>query len=133
MLNGCKLVFLIARENPQEKEEKKRINLVVWRMCHIMLYLHSSPSSLYINSRYHSAVCLFLLFLLLIMLLRSIACDDGHFHGFNTQLLDISSQFSLHRSHTDRVKVLESRVCTQRCTRIVFVYMPSERHTRSLA
>lgn len=82
---------------------------MVWRMCHIMLYLHSSQSSLYINSRYHSAVC----WLLLIMLLRSIA---------TTMAISRSNSPAPIAHH--RVKVLELSVHSTMHTYCLFVCHP---------
>lgn len=82
------MVFLIARENRRKKEKENKSSGV----ANVSYYVISTFQS--VQSLHQFTLSLSCVLVVVDYVITFHCDDDGHFHGFNTQLLNILKQFS---------------------------------------
>lgn len=82
------MVFLIARENRRKKEKENKSSGV----ANVSYYVISTFQS--VQSLHQFTLSLSCVLVVVDYVITFHCDDDGHFHGFNTQLLSILKQFS---------------------------------------
>lgn len=111
------MVFLIARENRRKKEKENKSSGV----ANVSYYVISTFQS--VQSLHQFTLSLSCVLVVVDYVITFHCDDDGHFHGLNTQLLNISKQFSC----TNRTPSSEStRVeCALNDAHVLSLCMPS--------
>lgn len=112
------MVFLIARENRRKKEKENKSSGV----ANVSYYVISTFQS--VQSLHQFTLSLSCVLVVVDYVITFHCDDDGHFHGLNTQLLNISKQFSC----TNRTPSSEStRVeCALNDAHVLSLCMPSK-------